>query len=119
MGAALLLGACTSEEDRYVASLPEAERASYLAIERFQNCMKPVIARAKRRPDLTSQQIDRLGYECPVELKDVAVKLAARAEYRAEEPEFRGLPHDRKAALITEEFAGIAVCKLRDCGTID
>jgi len=111
----LMLAACQSEEDRELANMSASERASYVAVDRYLKCVAAIVESAKQRPDLPDQDVERLGYGCPIELHEAATKLAARPDYWADEPGFATLPMDQRVAKIKSELAGTGYCKLREC----
>jgi hypothetical protein len=111
----LATASCQSREDALLANMTGPEKASYFAIKKFDECMAPTVADAKRRHNLSNAEVHNLGYACPPELNDVALKLAARPDWGQK---YRKLPPSQKIAAIKREFADHFWCKLRDCGPV-
>ncbi|MDB5674976.1 MAG: hypothetical protein JWM65_1958 [Sphingomonas bacterium] len=75
---AVLLAGCqryeAPETTRETAKMGAAERASYLAIVHYVDCMEPLVRATKRGAPLSDAQINELGHLCPIELHDAVLE---------------------------------------------
>jgi hypothetical protein len=109
----------SSHHPPWLERMTQAERASFLAILRYMDCLRPLAEQAKAGPPLTDAQLERLGYRCRPELRDAATK---REHYWSAE---RGIAPDdalfyaptraERIILQERELAGMAWCDVRRC----
>ncbi|RYG24961.1 MAG: hypothetical protein EON93_22595, partial [Burkholderiales bacterium] len=106
LGVALAVSLSGQDE---MAGMTDSEKLSFPAVYRYVKCLKAVVRREKAKGvDLSDAAIERLGYNCPVELDDAARKLAARADIRSDDSVFQSLSMEKRVDMIREELAGQA-----------
>ena len=120
---ALLLTGCqqyeTPELERETAKMGATERASYIAIARYLDCMAPLVRAAKKGPPLSDTQVEHLGKRCPAELQDAVIKhdawTLARPPRDSDDLETLKLPQAERLRRQEEFLAGTFWCDFRKC----
>lgn len=116
-GIALLISGSVPTEDIYAASMNDEQRASYLAIRRYQGCLNVAAEQLMRssKGNPSDSQVELLGFACPKELDDAARKIARRADYMEDDQEYQRLTPALRVKFIKDDLAGMAWCNFRLC----
>ncbi|MBB3692476.1 hypothetical protein [Sphingomonas sp. BK580] len=120
------LSGCWKFETPYVQTMllgmTAPEKAAFEARLRYFDCLRPHADDALAGPPLTDEQVERLGYACPTELREAAViterynRTLPAEEF--DETLFGGRTAEERVGKIERELASAKWCDFRDCGPV-
>lgn len=119
----LLSAGCGQFEPPETATMGALEKASYMALRRYDACMRQVIKRTKAGPALSDDAVNALGYQCRKELRDAAVKRehywSAENRIQRDDRLYFAPTREARIALQESDLATYAWCDFRKCPRTD